>query len=496
MAAGAIDGGGAASPRRGRRRRRGVGAPATASFAPARPPTARRRRARAGTPRPAPRRRNAVEPLDGIGEDEACPRLGTPLLDVDDYELTSTTTRPPGELDGRRPSGPTPTRATPTEVELDFQGLRSMPSRSTATTSTSRGDKLRHRPGRASIAGSELTIVVDYSGVPEPVPTEALGGVEVGWHGGEDGLLRAQRARGRQHLVPGEQPPARQGHLHVRVTVPEPYSAIANGALLSTGPDDDAGTTTFEWRMDAPMASYLASVVTGDFYEVDGGEHDGVAYSYWYPHGYEPVDDARGSRRARRPLADKLGPVPVRDLRRRGLPAVVHRRRRRDRAVPVRRRARDPGSVALRRGLHGPSVVLHEAAHQWMGDNVSITDWSRDIWWVEGFAHFAEYVDDPDQLAELYPQIRSQLAAARRPPDRRAVLRLLLRVRRHRLLRPLPRGGRGVVLGHPARVQRPLLPGQRVDRRPDRRRLRGQRRDLEDFFDAWLFDETPPKLPA
>jgi aminopeptidase N len=33
---------------------------------------------------------------------------------------------------------------------------------------------------------------------------------------------------------------------------------------------------------------------------------------------------------------------------------------------------------------------MHETAHQWMGDNVSLTDWSKDIWWVEGFARFAE----------------------------------------------------------------------------------------------------------
>jgi aminopeptidase N len=27
-----------------------------------------------------------------------------------------------------------------------------------------------------------------------------------------------------------------------------------------------------------------------------------------------------------------------------------------------------------------------------MGDSVSLTDWSRDIWWVEGFARFSEWL--------------------------------------------------------------------------------------------------------
>ena len=43
-----------------------------------------------------------------------------------------------------------------------------------------------------------------------------------------------------------------------------------------------------------------------------------------------------------------------------------------------------------------PRTVLHETAHQWMGDNVSVSDWSKDIWWVEGFAHFAESAFDDD----------------------------------------------------------------------------------------------------
>jgi aminopeptidase N len=43
-----------------------------------------------------------------------------------------------------------------------------------------------------------------------------------------------------------------------------------------------------------------------------------------------------------------------------------------------------PGSV-------GTATLVHETAHQWYGDSVSLRDW-HDIWLAEGFATYAEWL--------------------------------------------------------------------------------------------------------
>lgn len=39
-----------------------------------------------------------------------------------------------------------------------------------------------------------------------------------------------------------------------------------------------------------------------------------------------------------------------------------------------------------------PATFIHEMAHQWMGNCVSVTHWGDDIWWVEGFAKYSEWL--------------------------------------------------------------------------------------------------------
>ena len=436
-------------------------------------------------------------PLDGIGEDDAFPELGTPDLDVADYELVLDYDPASGELEGSARLDAALTVETD-RIELDFQGLEvgGVTVDGDDATFDQGADKLTIELGDAREAGTDLELVVDYAGVPEPVPTDALGGVEVGWHGGAEGSFVLSEPEGASTWYPVNNHPLDKATYTFRVTVPDPYSAIANGALIAQEPDEAAGTTTFEWRMDAPMASYLATVVTGDFYEVEGGEHDGVAYSYWYPTGTERVPELERSDELVAELAERLGQFPFAtyggvvyppsfidgDAATRGFLSGV--------ALETQ------GRSLFAEGSTVPSVIIHEAAHQWMGDNVSITDWSKDIWWVEGFAHFAEYIDDPDVLAQAYPALRADWV----PPGDAPVGELFFGCSYecggmvfYALYREVGEEDFWSILTE--FNDRYFHGNASTDDLVDvASEVSGT--DLTDFFDAWLFDEVPPKLPS
>ena len=131
-----------------------------------------------------------------------------------------------------------------------------------------------------------------------------------------------------------------------------------------------------------------------------------------------------------------------------------------------------------------------------MGDNVSLTDWSRDIWWIEGFAHFAEYIDDVDALAADYPEVKASWV----PPGNLPVDELFT-------------GGSyecGAMVFYALYREVGEETFWEILREFNTRYRHGNAstddlievasdvsgEDLSAFFEAWLFDKTPPKLPV
>ena len=80
---------------------------------------------------------------------------------------------------------------------------------------TSRADReLVITPAVAIAEGDDFTTVVTYTGQPEPV-SEGTDLFDVGWQTDGREAFVVSRAVGCRHVLPGERPPHRQGHLHL-----------------------------------------------------------------------------------------------------------------------------------------------------------------------------------------------------------------------------------------------------------------------------------------
>jgi aminopeptidase N len=154
--------------------------------------------------------------------------------------------------------------------------------------------------------------------------------------------------------------------------------------------------------MDDPMASYLATVVIGDYEIVPTEGTSGIPVRNVFPvdlpadarQSFDRTDDMIAA------LSDVLGPYPFDEY---GV-AVVD----------------EPLLFALETQTlsifgYGPApefIVVHELAHQWFGNSVSPATW-RDIWLNEGFATYVEWIwgeIDRDQPASDIA--RAELARA------------------------------------------------------------------------------------
>ncbi|GAB5539617.1 MAG: hypothetical protein Salg2KO_17200 [Salibacteraceae bacterium] len=200
------------------------------------------------------------------------------------------------------------------------------------------------------------------------------------------------------------------------LTVNDDRVASANGLLLSESNNND-GTTTYHWKLDQPISSYLACVAVAPYIKVEGminGENGPIPYQIFgrindstkivssFTHLDEAVlafEKAYGPYRF-----DKVGYslVPFNSG------AMEHAT---NITYPI---------YAVNGGLGQEELMAHELAHMWWGDNVTCqTD--GDMWINEGWASFSEYLF----LEEIYDRDRYENAM-------KADLREVLQFAHHR----------------------------------------------------------------
>jgi aminopeptidase N len=306
------------------------------------------------------------------------PLSGNGGFHVRHYDLTLRYDTSSRHLDGRAVLDARATQHL-SRFDLDLKGLKVTGVTVDGTPAAFRrdGQELVVTPRHTLPAGRGFRVTVTYDGTPKPV-TDPDGSAD-GWIPTDDGAFVAGEPQGAMTWFPANGHPKDKSSYDITVTVPQGRTAVSNGMLL--GQRTEQGRTTFHWRETRPMAAYLATVTVGTFKVEQYTTRDGIRV-------YDAVDPREASAAA--PVLRKLpsvlawesklfGPYPFRSAG-----AIVDH-------APAVGYALETQTRPLYDSAPDIGTLVHESAHQWFGDSVSLTAW-KDIWLNEGFATYAEWL--------------------------------------------------------------------------------------------------------
>lgn len=335
----------------------------------------------------------ANPPHASIGDPYA-PELGNLGYDVQHYTLALTLDpRPQGWLCGRATLTALVTAATLDEFALDFIGfaIQSLTVDGVLAEYYRTADKVVIGLDEPLTMGDEFLVQIDYQGevVRRPSPyvpfTPSLGM----FFPDPEMIFVVSEPDGARYWFPANDHPRDKAAFRFELLAPEGFTAVANGLLQSETPGPEG--TTFTWQHDYPMAPYLATVAVGKLELIESGYSNGVVLrSYSLPASRAELEAALQRTQAAIPwLEALLGPYPFEAY---GYVTV------RSGGITLETQT----LVALSTFMIEDEVLIHELAHMWFGNSVSLHSWGE-MWRNEGFATYFQilwnYRDDPAGFA-------------------------------------------------------------------------------------------------
>jgi aminopeptidase N len=288
-----------------------------------------------------------------------------------------------------------------TRFNLDLRGLRVssvLVDGRRAGFSRQPPHELVIAPSRVLRKGHVFTVRVSYRGRPGVDPVDPIGS---GWHDARTpgGGFIAGEPHSCTLWYPCNDHPTDKARFSLTATVPRPFAVVSNGAQLRTLSGRRPNGTpvrTFRWVLNEPTTTYLTTIyidrLTFERSTLPSGVRVVTAYGPF------------------------LGNAPR--LQRR-LPAIIALLERKWGPYPAPQAGGIfvNGDVAFSletftRPLYSEGVdvatVVHENAHQWWGDNVSVRRW-RDICLSECFASYSEWLWSERNGANLDRHYKSSL---------------------------------------------------------------------------------------
>jgi aminopeptidase N len=322
----------------------------------------------------------------GLG-DEYYPDYGNGGYDVSHYDIRLRYTPATDRL-----SGTTTILATATQdlssFDLDFVlDVESVRVNNRAASFSRTGDhELVVIPARTLTRGQAMTVVVQYAGVPSSKVAAGF----TAWTRTPDGALAVGEPEIAWWWYPSNDHPADKATFDVSVAVPDGVEVISNGVMPRQPVRETLGYTRWSWRSVKPQATYLTFLDIGQYdITTDTTENGQLVYNA-YSKLLTPdfADAARASLERTAEITDwestLFGPYPFEARGGIAAPAGVI-------GFALETQTRPTYSGAFFRSGANPSVIVHENAHQWFGDSVSVAQW-KNIWLNEGFASYAEWL--------------------------------------------------------------------------------------------------------
>ncbi|MEV6714965.1 M1 family metallopeptidase [Lentzea sp. NPDC051208] len=320
----------------------------------------------------------AVEAGAGAG-DAYYPTDGNSGYDVTLYDLAITYDPGSKKLDGVATITATASQDL-SRFNLDLEGLKVSEVKVGGQPAkfVQEGDhELVITPASPLAKSKPFTTVLTYGGEPTTIDDASLG--RSGWQiSSTGGAFAAGQPHSATTWFPANDTPRDKAALKVAARVPDGWTAISNG--LEGPATRDGGWTTFTWSEETPLATYLATVAI-DKFEVVRSK---------LPNGTPVVDAyAPGTSAAKKPiqsqgpevlayLETKFGPYPQRAA---GSIWVADQ-------IGFSLETQTRPIYAAWADLE---TVVHENAHQWFGDSVSIENWA-DICLNECLASYAQWL--------------------------------------------------------------------------------------------------------